>query len=196
MATHMALLFATTFGTSACLDPRFPVDAESDPTVNVPPKIDEDRIEPAPSTNPTEVNVGVGCLQESFKVNRVVDADLPAQPPSNRLVARWHLTVQIGTDEFGPTLLEERVISHSGAVPGAELSVPGFTITKELLNTKFLGRGDLLVWDPTTRTPTHLLEFHVTDADFLADSYDVTPESADADSAYWWVAIVEDVCTE
>jgi hypothetical protein len=189
-------LLTTTLLSTACLDPRFPVDIESAPAVYVPPKIDEDRIEPAPSTNPAEVNIGAGCLQESFKINRIVDADLPAQPPSNRLKARWHLTVQIGADEFGPTLLEERVISHTGAVAGAELSVPDFTITKELLNTKFLGRGDLLVWDPTTRTPTHLLEFHVTDADFIADSYTVTPESADADSAYWWIAIVEDVCTE
>mgnify|MGYP000872342478 CR=1 FL=1 len=189
------MFLASTLGTlSGCIDPRFPVDVEAAPSLYSPPKIDEERTEPALTTGPFEVNVGAGCLQESFRVGRIVDADLPAEPPDNRLVARWHLTVQIGADTFGPTLLEERVLSHTGTTAGAELAAPDFVITKELLNTKFLGRGDLLLWDPTTKSPTHLLEFTVTDADFLSDTQTVTPETADADDMAWWIAIVEDVC--
>ena len=170
-----------------CLDPRFPVDVTEATSVYVPPKIDEDLVEPNPATSPFAVNIGAGCQKESFRLGRVVDPDLENE---GRLLARWQLTVRIDVQEFGPTLLEEVSVVNTSTETGIDLALPDFSIDKQLLSSKFLGQVPALVGG------THLLEVHVTDASFVADTFTVSPDSADADSAYWWIRIEEDVCVE
>jgi len=170
---------------TACIDPRFPYPQEDTPDLNVWPVVDETSVSPPPGPAPVEANIGAGCQQQVFFPGSVRDRDLV---PGAQLRYRWHLTVQIENQTFGPTFLQEGAFENVEDAIGAEFEVPQFELTYEMLNAKFLGQVPSLVGR------THLLEFHITDGAFVGDSFDTAPETAGVDAVYWWVELKQDIC--
>jgi hypothetical protein len=180
LASQLLILLLT--AVAGCFDPYF-YAVQQEATLNHQPHIIEEEVFPQPTTQPVEVNVGLNCQREPFRIGSIYDPDL-----EDEFIYRWHMTAFVGGTESQPTLVAENVIANDASNPEDVVIGPSLELDFDRLNAAFFNDVPDLVGK------SHKLEFHVTDDRFLPGSqYDVS-EDAGRDSIYWLVRIEEDDC--
>ncbi len=174
---------------SACIDPRIPTTPEIAPVVNLPPLILFDESEPVLSPDPITIDIGAGCVAQSFTLS-VVDDDLAE---GSALSYRFNMVAQLdGVASASEVLFGSTTANppNSGAT-GIAVTLQPFTVTRNILNGAFFG-----VVDQLKAGQTHLLEFHITDdpLGFAQPRGSEVHEGFEKDSAFWLVQVVESNC--
>jgi hypothetical protein len=192
-------------GTGACVNPIWELELV-DPTINHPPVLLFERMEPQPSQDPVSSNIGLGCTAQDFRVT-ALDYDGDEQ-----LFYKWLLTARLG-DESTPPLtrqLEEDIVVASlddvdvvlaegdqQLLPDARY-YPDISLTLDAETLR-------LAFDPSQLASsgnTHLLELVVSDRDFLPGQTTTTPRPSPGEPTQvpalvsWLVQIEESECPQ